>query len=57
MLRRRAIHTQYTTVDDRLRAVSGFDAKTCRRALVLNHLQITVRIAIERRMRKLGAAR
>lgn len=46
----------HITVDDRLRVLKHFDAAQCRRALALTDLQITVRTALERRLRQLERA-
>lgn len=43
----------HSDVESRLAKVKDFDAETCARALKLPNLQKTVRVAIERRLRKL----
>lgn len=43
----------HTDAVSRLAKVKDFDAETCARALKLPHLQKAVRVAIERRQRKL----
>lgn len=44
--------TFHLVVEDRLSCVERFDADECRRALAVVGLQKTVRVAIERRLRK-----
>lgn len=38
---------------DRMRAAQSFDARQCRQALAMPHLQTAVRTAVERRLRRL----
>ena len=47
------IDCYYLCAEDRMRAVAGFDLAQCRAALEVEGLQKSVRLAIERRMRKL----
>jgi hypothetical protein len=47
----------YTGADDRARVVAGFDLAQCRAALRVPELQKSVRLAVERRMRKLQAVK
>lgn len=44
------------TADDRVKRVAEFDLDTCRAVLELADLQSTVRLAAERRIRKLQRA-
>lgn len=46
----------YTDAASRMRAVESFDLKQCRAALKVDPLQVTVRRAIERQIRKLERA-
>lgn len=48
--------TMHMDADSRLDVVKRMDRATLKRALRVPHLQKTVRLAIERRLRKLGAA-
>lgn len=48
------IYPSATSAEDRIRRVAEFGIRECRAALKLSGLQKTVRIAIERRLRKVG---
>ena len=48
------IYPSATSAEDRIRRVAEFGIHECHAALKLSGLQKTVRIAIERRLRKIG---